>query len=490
MPRLGTPGRAAPAAAGFDTIVRRMGEPRSLGPLWFVALTLVALVVAPITAEWYTRPLFDELRTVAAPAQQLLTRVHVALALEGSTLRDFAETGNPVFAARFRQTRRRELEAQRQLALLSTRLGPAVEQRYAALSEAERRWHAAAEQLLVSEGARRAADDERRQQLYEGVLTAAAQLDEALDDAGQARRLGIRDAGRLQRRVSVVLSGLALLALGAVAWLAGRLRASAAAAADGRRAVESLMESKARLMRGVSHDLKNPLNAIDGYAALLADGVGGDLSTEQRRSIERIRASAGTVLALVDDLLELSRAEVGQLQVACRPTDVRDVVLDVVEEHRAGAQAAAHLLEVQAPEDVPPVETDPARVRQVLGNLLSNAIKYTPAGGRITVEIQTAGSGGRWATETWLAVHVDDTGPGIPASQLEVVFDEFTRLDRTGQRGSGLGLAIARRIARLLGGALTVESELGRGSRFTLWLPMNCPSVDREMTTASASFAA
>jgi signal transduction histidine kinase len=155
------------------------------------------------------------------------------------------------------------------------------------------------------------------------------------------------------------------------------------------------------------------------------------------------------------------------------------VVLDAVDEHRARAQALTHALEVRVPDDVPTLETDPARVRQVLGNLLSNAIKYTPAGGRIIVQVQTPGGETPGPVETpgpreaWLAVHVTDTGPGIPASQREAVFDEFTRLDRTGQRGSGLGLAIARRVAQLLDGALTVESEVGRGSRFTLWLPLD-----------------
>jgi signal transduction histidine kinase len=458
----------------FQALAGRIGDRASLAPLGLVTVALIALVVVPLTAEWYTRPLFDELRTVAAPAQQLLTRVHVTLALEGSTLRDFAETGNPAFAARYRDAMAREVEAQAGFAEVAGRLGPLVEQRYAALSDAARRWHAAAEQVLRRVDGRNPPGVTVREQLYEDVLTAAARLDEALDGAVHARRTKIHDAVRLQRRTSVALSALALLALGAVALLARRLRASVAEAKAGRLAVEQLLESKARLMRGVSHDLKNPLTAIDGFAALLAEGVPGELSAEQRRCVERIRASVGTVLSLVDDLLELSRADAGRLHVSCRPTDLRDVVLEATEEHRPRAQARTQTLEVSVPDDVQALETDQARVRQVLGNMLSNAIKYTPAGGRITVEVRRLRVDGPQGPETWLAVHVIDTGPGIPASQLEAVFDEFTRLDRTGQHGAGLGLAIARRIARLLGGALTLESEVGRGSRFTLWLPMDC----------------
>jgi signal transduction histidine kinase len=456
-PRLPSlPKQPAPAGdrrwARLRTLARHLAPRTPVVPLGLVTMTLIALVAVPLAAEWYTRPLFDQLRSVTAPAQQLLTRVHVALAIEGSTLRDFVETDNPALAARYRSVVDRKTDAQAQLGLLVDRLGPLAV-------------------ALLQHRIDTAHAESRREQLYEKALIAAARLDEALDDAVQSRRSRIREAGRLQRVASVVLSALALLALAAVGWLARRLRTAASDAEQGRRAVEHLMESKARLMRGVSHDLKNPINAIDGYAALLVEGVGGVLSVGQRQQVERIRASARSVLALVGDLLELSRADVGQLHVACQPTDVRAVVLDTVEEHRGAAQAASHILEAHVLDALPQIETDPVRVRQVLGNLLSNAIKYTPAGGRIDVEVEMSPGDTRESLRQWLAIHVTDTGPGIPPSQLETVFEEFTRLDRTGQRGSGLGLAIARRVARLLGGDLTLRSEVGHGSRFTLWLP-------------------
>jgi signal transduction histidine kinase len=473
LQRFAPPGARNSPYVAFQAMAGRIGDRASGAPLGLVTVALIALVIVPLIAERYTRPLFDELRTVAAPAQQLLTRVHVMVALEGPALRDFAETRDPALAVRYRDAMARQMAAESALGEIVGRLGPLVQQRYGALREASHRWHTAAAQVIAGAAGAGTRSVRTRDQLYEDVLTAAARLDEALDAAVQTRRTQIRDAVRLQRRTSVALSALGLLALGAVALVRRRLRASVAEAKEGRRAVEQLLESKARLMRGVSHDLKNPLNAIEGYAALLAEGVTGDLSAEQRRCVERIRGSVRAVLALIDDLLELSRADAGQLHVTRRPTDVRDVVLDAVEEHRARAQSLAHALEVRVADDVPTLETDPARVRQVLGNLLSNAIKYTPAGGRIIVEVQTQRVETPGPAEAWLAVHVTDTGPGIPASQLEAVFDEFTRLDRTGQRGSGLGLAIARRIARLLGGALTLESEVGRGSRFSLWLPLD-----------------
>jgi signal transduction histidine kinase len=450
-----------------------MTDRASSAPLGLVTIALIALIVVPLAAERYTRPLFDELRTVAAPAQQLLTRVHITLALQASALRDFAETKNPAFAMRFRREVARENAAHSGLAGVAGRLEPSVEARYTALKEARDRWHVAAEQVLRDVNALDIRDPSAAERLYEAVLSAAAQLDEALDAAVHTRRTKIRDAVRLQRRMSVALSGLGLLALGAVVLVRQRLRASVAEAESGRRAVEQLLESKARLMRGITHDIKNPLNAIDGFAGILSEGIRGELSTEQRRCVDRIRGSTAAVLALVDDLLELSRADVGQLRVTCRPTDLRNVILDAVEEHRPRAQSRSHVLEVRLPQDQKmEVNTDPARVRQVLNNLLSNAIKYTPEGGRVSVEVQRIRAGGSQRRKSSLAIHVTDTGPGIPASQREAIFDEFTRLDQTGQGGAGLGLAIARRIARLLGGALTLESEVGRGSRFTLWLPI------------------
>ena len=161
-----------------------------------------------------------------------------------------------------------------------------------------------------------------------------------------------------------------------------------------------LMAARARFMRGVSHDLKNPIHAIDGHAQLLEDGVRGPLNAEQRDSVERIRRSAQALMGLIEDLLELARAEAGQLTVKLDRVVLRDVVHEVVEEHRAAAQFAGLTL-VNAEDDSQTIlTTDPARVTQVLGNLLSNAIKYTPAGGRIEVSTELprgAGPKRRWS---------------------------------------------------------------------------------------------
>jgi signal transduction histidine kinase len=231
------------------------------------------------------------------------------------------------------------------------------------------------------------------------------------------------------------------------------------------------MESKARLMRGLSHDLKNPLGAIDGHAELMLDGIRGPITEPQRQSLERIRSAVHALLGLITDLLELSRAEAGYLSIEPRRTDPAALVRDAAEEHRAAIEAAGLTLEVIVPDGLPPATTDPRRVRQVLGNLLSNAMKYTPRPGHITVRAEMRRSHGGPREGGWIAVHVQDSGPGIPDDRLADVFDEFARLTPGAAPGAGLGLAIARRIAHLLGGELTVESEVGWGSVFTLWLP-------------------
>ena len=225
-------------------------------------------------------------------------------------------------------------------------------------------------------------------------------------------------------------------------------------------------------MRGVSHDLKNPLHAIDGHAQLLEDGMRGPLTPEQRDSIGRIRRSARALMGLIHDLLELARAEEGQLAVHLDRVVLRDVVRDAVEEHRPAAEAAGLSLVHADDRSETILTTDPARVTQVLGNLLSNAIKYTPPGGRIEVATEMLGRRDGDDGGARLAIHVVDDGPGIPADKHEEIFGEFTRLDVTDKPGAGLGLSIARRVARLLGGDVTVSGGQGRGARFTLWLPL------------------
>ncbi len=258
-----------------------------------------------------------------------------------------------------------------------------------------------------------------------------------------------------------VLADLASLALRRVALLeeADRRRADA----------EHLLESKFRLVRGLGHDLKNPLGAAEGYAQLLETGIHGQLTGKQREYLGLTRRSLRAALDLINDMLELSRAEAGRLRVAARACDVAVLAEEIAAEHRGTAERAGLVLEAKLCRPLPPVQTDPARVRQILGNLIGNAIKYTPEGGRVTV---LAAARARLDVPG-VALDVVDTGYGIPHDELDHIFEEFHRLELSDEidRGAGLGLAVSRRIARILGGELTVTSHYGDGATFTLWLP-------------------
>ncbi len=214
-----------------------------------------------------------------------------------------------------------------------------------------------------------------------------------------------------------------------------------------RRALERVAQSRARLMRGFSHDVKNPIGAADGFAELLAMGLYGELNEQQSASVERMRRSIQTAIALIEDLHELARAETGMVTLALGLTvDCDDAV----------------------------VETDPARVRQIVANLLSNAIKYTDRG---SVQLRVAnahvnGDDGAGESGSWVLLEFTDSGMGIAPDKQDYIFEEFSRVGGSDRAGAGLGLAISRLLAQALGGRITVNSAEGRGSTFTLWLPM------------------
>jgi signal transduction histidine kinase len=235
--------------------------------------------------------------------------------------------------------------------------------------------------------------------------------------------------------------------------------------------VTQATEARTRLIRGVTHDVKNPLGAADGYAQLLELGLQGELLPEQVKLVAGVRRGIHSALAIITDLLDLSLAESGGLPVHRLPVDLTALAAEAMEDYRGAAEAAGHELAWDGGACMP-LDTDPVRVREVLGNILSNAVKYTPAPGRITVWTEVVPDGGGPRPGRWAAAHVRDSGPGIPPAERERVFSEFHRLHTAEQAsGHGLGLAISRLMARLLGGELTVAGEPGEGATFSLWVP-------------------
>lgn len=262
-------------------------------------------------------------------------------------------------------------------------------------------------------------------------------------------------------------------------------------------------ESRLRLIRGFTHDVKNPLGAADGHLSLLQDGLLGALLPKQTESVGRVRRSIKAALGLVTQLLDIARADAGQLQVERVAVDVTDAALEVVEEFMptASAKRIELFVDFTAPAAQSPdaanifvTESDPARVRQVLANLVSNAVKYTQEGGRITVTGRVDSEGERRG-DRWIAIAVTDNGPGIPYEKQNMLFREFTRFAPDAAQGSGIGLAISQRIARALDGNITFTSTPGAGSTFTFWLPAALASArgtgtspDGRASTGAQSF--
>jgi signal transduction histidine kinase len=225
--------------------------------------------------------------------------------------------------------------------------------------------------------------------------------------------------------------------------------------------------AKDQFLAVMSHEMRTPLNAIIGYADLLEMGIGGALGEGQRPHVERILAGGRHLLDLINDVLDLARADARGLELDVRPVDLQAVIEEVTAllEGRARAQGIA-LRVVPCEDRLPHVVADLQRLRQVLINLVGNAIKFTEEGA-VTVRCAAPGNGR-------VEVRVEDTGVGIPPDALPLIFDEFYQADghltRT-RGGSGLGLAISLRLARLMGGDITAHSREGSGSVFTLTVP-------------------
>jgi signal transduction histidine kinase/DNA-binding response OmpR family regulator len=230
------------------------------------------------------------------------------------------------------------------------------------------------------------------------------------------------------------------------------------------REVERATQMKSKFLASMSHELRTPLNAIVGFSDLLAEGAPGPLNVKQKRFVDHIKQGSTHLLQLINDILDLSKIEAGQLELHSEEFLVQDALPEVLSTIDPLAVAKNVRLE-QKLESKSLVKADRVRFKQVLYNLLSNAVKFTPKGGQISVECVDDCD--------FVRVSVTDTGIGIRPEDQKVVFEEFRQVDGNAsdtQQGTGLGLAITKRLVEQQGGQISLESELGKGSRFTFTL--------------------
>jgi signal transduction histidine kinase len=450
-------------------------------PMVLIAVALVLILAAPLLVGTRVQSLRQHEGNVLAPALVRVNDLEAAVGAETAARSEEAEKtvdrGDADQAARSaRATEEKDLDS---LGMLVREAGPDAALLFADARAAIDSWKRQ-EDEFVKAGALGQPDDATagslvRTKRWKSVETAFAAVQRLDDDLANRSSVELAEIARLERFndfVPAVLVPLALIGLAALGWMARRTRELSRQAAAGRAAAEHALASKSALMRGVTHDLKNPLGAARGYADLIADGVIGPVTPAQAEIIGRLRNLIDVTLDTVNDLLELSRAEAGMLSVELHDTDIAAVTREVVSDYEASATKAgiSLVLDDQTGKAGPIIRTDSSRVREVLGNLLSNAVKYTPAGGSAKVRIKHDSDP---ILSQVVEILVSDDGPGIPADMRESVFEEFFRVPSTPSsvKGSGVGLAIARRIARLLGGDLRLADSENGGAAFSLILP-------------------
>jgi signal transduction histidine kinase/ActR/RegA family two-component response regulator len=285
-----------------------------------------------------------------------------------------------------------------------------------------------------------------------------------LVDAGAALAAGVFLA--LRRRYRVFVESVDLVRAYETEYAEKEREARALAQVNDE--LRRLDQLKSEFLAMVSHELRTPLTAIIGYSRLLLRQAHGSLTPKQIEQQEAIFRSGQRLTDLINDLLDVSRLEAGRVELAPRPTDVRQVVQQVMGVVAPAARAKEIRLTATFPPDFPRVHADPTRLQQILVNLVGNAVKFTGTGGSVRVH------GGRQGDKTWIAV--EDDGVGIAPDELSRIWDLFYQVESPMRRrhgGSGLGLTMVRRLVELHGGVVRAESEgESRGSRFTFTLPV------------------
>jgi PAS domain S-box-containing protein len=270
--------------------------------------------------------------------------------------------------------------------------------------------------------------------------------------------------------------------------------------------LEDASRMKSEFLANMSHELRTPLNAIMGFSELLTDGLVGDMTDKQRGFIGDIFSSGKHLLSLINDILDLSKVEAGKMMLDIEPVQLSSLFANSLSIVRERAAARQINLSMDAPATLGSIGADGRKVKQIVYNLLANAVKFTGERGNVTLtasDVSRAEVGGpstSWATRTFplaenefqsfLRISVRDTGIGISPDELQHLFKPFNQIDSSLARkfeGTGLGLAMVKLLAELHGGTVAVESAVGEGSCFTVWLPRRTPEEHEQLPTGTRS---
>ncbi len=252
-----------------------------------------------------------------------------------------------------------------------------------------------------------------------------------------------------------------------VARMVGKLRQNERALAERNAELVEAGRQKSQFLANVTHELRTPIHGICGLSDLVESGVYGAVTERQRQAHEDIKRSARSLLALIDDLLELVRGDAGKLELNATQVNARELLDGALASMRWVKGTRELELVLDASADLPPLTTDRAKLTQIVVNLLANAIKFTPDGGTITLGARSEGNA--------LEISVSDTGRGMAPDEIPNIFQAFRQIDGSAEReygGVGLGLAVVERLASVIGAELSVESELGKGSTFRVRVPV------------------
>ena len=241
---------------------------------------------------------------------------------------------------------------------------------------------------------------------------------------------------------------------------------------DKSRQLAEASQHKSQFLASMSHELRTPLNAIIGLTEMLVANTARFGTEKAHEPLRRVNAAGNHLLGLINQVLDLSKIEAGKLELAPQTVELAPLIDEVIGTAHQLAEQNKNRLVVEAQDNLAPITVDPMRLRQILLNLLSNACKFTKQG-EVALRVKRVANG-----RDWVELAVSDTGIGMTPEQMGKLFEEFSQADATTAQkfgGTGLGLAITRKLARMMGGDVTVMSELGKGSVFTVRLPGGAP---------------